>query len=170
MLPETSKLVDVRTSRVEDHVAAINDFVEAGYEVNVNFGPVILNEGWVSDYAGLFGMLDSALSQAAKAQLAEEVIFLTHTEELHGVNLSWHPEGEKHLWRPDLQEHKRSQASGDRVLRYERNLKRRLVANFRDLLSECLPYCRVRYAFRRHTRSGGCSRGRTIRRFLRVAL
>ena len=49
MLPETSKLVDVRTSRVEDHVAAINDFVEAGYEVNVNFGPVILREGWVSD-------------------------------------------------------------------------------------------------------------------------
>jgi DNA repair photolyase len=40
MPPETSKLVDVRTSRVEDRVAAINDFFEAGYEVNVNFGPV----------------------------------------------------------------------------------------------------------------------------------
>jgi spore photoproduct lyase len=92
-------------------------------------------------------MLDSALSQVAKAQLAAEVIFLTHTEELHEVNLSWHPKGEKHLWRPELQEHKRSQASGDRVLRYGRNLKRRLVANFRDLLSKCLPYCRVRYAF-----------------------
>jgi DNA repair photolyase len=147
MPPETSKLVDVRTSRVEDRIAAINDFVEAGYEVNVNFGPVIFKEGWLSDYADLFGMLDSALSQAAKAQLAAEVIFLTHTEELHEVNLSWHPEGEKHLWRPDLQEHKRSQASGDRVLRYERNLKRRLVADFRDLLSKRLPYCQIRYVF-----------------------
>ncbi len=92
-------------------------------------------------------MLDSALSQVAKAQLAAEVIFLTHTEELHEMNLSWHPEGEKHLWRPDLQEYKRSQASGDRVLRYERDLKRRLVADFRDLLSKRLPYCQIRYAF-----------------------
>ena len=147
MPPETSKLVDVRTSRIEDRVAAINDFVEAGYEVNVNFGPVIFKDGWLSDYAGLCGMLDAALSPAAKAQLAAEVIFLTHSEELHEVNLSWHPEGEKLLWRPEIQEHKRSQASGDRVLRYERNLKRRLVAEFRDLLSERLPFCEVRYAF-----------------------
>ncbi len=147
MPPETSKVVDVRTSRIEDRVAAINDFVEAGYEVNVNFGPVILKDGWLSDYADLFGMLDAELSPAAKAQLAAEVIFLTHTEELHEVNLSWHPEGERLLWRPEIQEHKRSQASGDRVLRYERNLKRRLVAEFRDLLSERLPYCTIRYAF-----------------------
>jgi len=39
MPPEASKLVDVRTSQVEDRVLAINDFLEAGYEVNVNFGP-----------------------------------------------------------------------------------------------------------------------------------
>lgn len=92
-------------------------------------------------------MLAAALSPPAKAQLAAEVISLTHTEELHEVNLSWHPEGEKLLWRPDIQEHKTSQASGARVLRYEKNLKRRLIAEFRDLLSERLPYCEVRYAF-----------------------
>lgn len=127
MPPEVSKLVDVRTSPVERRIAAVNDFVEAGYEVNVNFGPVIFKDGWLEDYAELFGMLDAALSPAAKGQLAAEVIFLTHTEELHDVNLGWHPEGEKVLWRPDVQEYKTSQASGERVLRYERNLKRGLV-------------------------------------------
>ncbi len=147
MPPETSTLVDVRTSRIEDRIAAINDFVEAGYEVNVNFGPVIVKEGWREDYEELFGMLDAALSPAAKAQLAAEVIFLTHTKELHDVNLQWHPKGEKLLWRPDLQEHKVSQASGARVLRYEKNLKRGLVQEFRELLEEQLPYCQVRYAF-----------------------
>ncbi len=55
------------------------------------------------------------------------------------MNLSWHPEGEKVLWRPDVQEHKTSQASGERVLRYERNLKRGLVREFRALLSEKMP-------------------------------
>ena len=147
MPPETSRLVDVRASKVEDRVSAINDFFEAGYEVNVNFGPVIFKENWLAGYAELFGMLDATLSPAAKAKLAAEIIFLTHTEELHEVNLSWHPEGERLLWRPEIQEHKTSQASGDLVLRYERNLKRRLVAEFRHLLSERLPYCEVRYAF-----------------------
>src|SRR4028119_443237 len=100
MPPETSRLVDVRTSPVERRIAAIDDFVEAGYEVNVNFGPVILKDGWLDDYAELFGMLDAALSPASKAQLAAEVIFLTHTREMHDVNLGWHPDGERVLWRP----------------------------------------------------------------------
>ena len=147
MPSELSKLVDVRTSPVERRVAAINDFVEAGYEVNVNFGPVIFKDAWLEDYAELFGMLDAALSSEAKEQLAAEIIFLTHTRELHEVNLSWHPEGEKVLWRPDIQEHKTSQASGERVLRYERNLKRDLVREFRALLSDKMPYCKIRYAF-----------------------
>jgi spore photoproduct lyase family protein len=143
MPPETSRLVDVRTSRVEDRIAAIDDFVEAGYEVNVNFGPVIVKDGWREDYTELFCML----SPAAKKQLAAEVIFLTHTRELHEVNLRWHPKGEEVLWRPDLQEQKTSQASGEKVLRYERNLKRGLVREFRRLLQEHMPYCDVRYAF-----------------------
>jgi spore photoproduct lyase family protein len=147
MPPETSKLVDVRTSPIEDRILAINDFVDAGYEVNVNFGPVILKDGWREDYAALFSMLDDALSEKAKRQLAAEIIFLTHTEELHRVNLGWHPKGEELLWRPDLQEHKVSQASGDRVLRYKTDLKRPLVSEFKTLLAERMPYCRVRYAF-----------------------
>ncbi len=147
MPPETSKLVDVRTSRIEARVLAINDFVEADYEVNVNFGPVILKDGWRKDYAALFSMLDDTLSEEAKRQLAAEIIFLTHTEELHHTNLRWHPKGEDILWRPDLQEYKVSQASGERVLRYKKDLKRPLVAEFKALLAEWMPYCRVRYAF-----------------------
>src|SRR5918997_2591660 len=144
MPPETSRLVDVRTSPVERRIAAINDFVEAGYEVNVNFGPVIIKGGWLEDYAELFGMIDASLSPEAKGQLACEVIFLTHSERLHEVNLGWHPEGEKVLWRPGGQGPKTSHASGDRVPRYERDLKRGLVREFRTLLSGKLPYCKVR--------------------------
>jgi spore photoproduct lyase len=147
MPPETSKLVDVRPSWIEDRILAMNDFVEAGYEVNVNFGPVILTDGWREDYAVLFSMLDEALSEKAKRQLAAEIICLTHSEELHQVNLRRHPMGEEILWRPDIQEHKVSQASGDRVLRYKKDLKRPLVAEFKALLAAPMPYCRVRYAF-----------------------
>ena len=92
-------------------------------------------------------MLDDALAEETKRQIAAEIIFLTHSEGLHEVNLKWHPKGEEILWRPDLQEDKISQASGERVLRYKRDLKRPLVAEFKALLAEQMPYCRVRYAF-----------------------
>ncbi|MGN6615815.1 MAG: spore photoproduct lyase family protein [Ilyomonas sp.] len=42
-----SKLVDVRTSPISDRIDVMNDFADAGYEVNVNFAPVIFYEGWI---------------------------------------------------------------------------------------------------------------------------
>jgi len=148
LMPQTvSTVVDVRTSQISDRIAVINDFVQAGYEVNVNFGPVIVYDGWLADYTALFDELDATFSPRAKAQLQAEVIFLTHSEELHDVNLRWHPRAEALLWRPELQETKTSQASGDPALRYKRELKRGFVDDFRALLRERLPYCGIRYAF-----------------------
>jgi len=98
-------------------------------------------------WALIHSVLAEALSEKAKRQLAAEVIFLTHSEELHHVNLRWHPKGEEILWRPEMQEHKVSQASGERLLRYKRDLKHPMVAEFKALLAAQMPYCRVRYAF-----------------------
>lgn len=141
-----AKVVDVRTSPVAERIAAIDDFVRAGYEVHLNFSPVIVCEGWEADYRQLFEQLDVALSPAAKAQLRAEVIFLTHNEQLHEVNLAWHPRAEEILWRPDLQEAKRSE-SGMRNLRYRAAWKKRWLARFEELLGQEMPYCGIRYAF-----------------------
>lgn len=147
LMPETmARLVDVRTSPVSERIAAINDFVAAGYEVHVNFSPVIVYDGWQADYRELLGQLDRALSAPAKAQLAAEIIFLTHNQQLHEVNLRWHPKAEAALWRPELQEAKRSQTGGHNV-RYRTGMKGGLVRALRELLAEQLPYCRIRYAF-----------------------
>ena len=147
LMPERiSKIVDVRTSRIRDRIAAINDFVEAGYEVHVNFSPVIVYEGWRADYVELFSQLDDALSPEAKAQLACEVIFLTHNEALHEVNLGWHPKAEDLLWTPGLQEKKVSE-NGAANVRYRTGKKGKMVKLFKAMLAEHLPYCTVRYAF-----------------------
>lgn len=147
LMPERmARLVDVRTSPVSERIAAINDFVAAGYEVHVNFSPVIGYDGWQADYRELLSQLDGALSAPAKAQLAAEIIFLTHNQQLHEVNLRWHPKGEAALWRPELQEAKRSQTGGHNV-RYRTGMKGGLVRELREQLAEQLPYCRIRYAF-----------------------
>ena len=146
MPAHVARLVDVRTSPISERLAAFNDFVEAGYEVNVNFAPVIYYDGWLSDYEILFEQLDASLSERAKAQIAAEVAFLTHNDQLHEVNLQWHPKAEALLWQPDIQEQKIS-GTGGRNLRYKSGFKRGLVTAFTDLLRRKLPYCPIRYAF-----------------------
>jgi DNA repair photolyase len=146
MPAQLAKSVDVRTSPVSERMAAINDFVDAGYEVHVNFSPVIVTDTWLSDWAELLRELDATLSTAAKAQLAAEIIFLTHNEQLHEVNLGWHPQAERMLWRPDLQESKVS-SNGFTNVRYRTGTKGRYVRQLIDLIGNIAPYCRIRYAF-----------------------
>jgi hypothetical protein len=114
--------------------------------VHLNFSPVVVTGGWQAEYDALFQQLDDTLGDKAKEQLAAEVIFLTHNERLHEVNLRWHPKAEELLWRPELQEAKVSQGGGVNV-RYRTGYKGRLVEEFKALLARRMPYCRVRYAF-----------------------
>ena len=141
-----AKLVDIRTSPIAERIAAIDDFVAAGYEVHLNLSPVIYYEGWLEDYAALFDQVADSITPASRAQLRAEVIFLTHNDKLHEVNLAWHPRAEGLLWVPDLQEAKTSETGG-RNVRYRRGLKGELVAEFTALLRAKLPECQIRYAF-----------------------
>ena len=141
-----AKLLDIRTTPVAERIAAIDDFVEAGYEVHVNLSPVVVRDGWLAAWAELLEQLDGGIGPAAKAQLAAEVIMMTHNRELHQVNLGWHPKAEELLWRPDLQQPKRSQNGGWNV-RYRTGDKGRYVDRLTGLIAERAPYCRVRYAF-----------------------
>lgn len=143
---DKAQVIDIRTSSIDDRINAVNDFVEAGYEVHLNFAPVVYYDGWLQDYDRLFQQVDDTLSPQAKTQVQSEVIFLTHNEDLHQVNLGWHPQGEALLWRPDIQEVKYSETGGKNV-RYKRGFKGQLVNQFCELLTQRLPYCTIRYAF-----------------------
>ena len=141
-----ARVLDVRTSRIDERIAAVDDFVAAGYEVHLNLSPVVLREGWEADWTELLRRLDDELSPAAKAQAAAEIILLTHNRDLHEVNLGWHPKAEDLLWRPDLQQPKRSQ-NGQENVRYRNAVKRAGVERITALIAEHAPWLRVRYAF-----------------------
>jgi spore photoproduct lyase len=141
-----AKLLDVRTSPVAERIAAIPDLHRAGYEMHLNFSPVVLREGWEAEWGALFEELDDVLPATVKDQLAAEIIMLTHNRELHEVNLAWHPKAEELLWRPDIQEEKVSESGGVN-LRYRTGWKGCWLQRFKNLLAARMPYCRVRYAF-----------------------
>jgi len=160
MMPQKpSKVVDVRTSSIKDRINAINDFHRAGYEVHLNFSPVIIYDGWERDYVELFEQINDCTNNAVKKQLKCEVIFLTHNEKLHELNMKWHPKAEReYLYRyknvdgknkfglPVLQQRKLSQ-NGMWNLRYKNNHKKAGVQTFRDLLDSHMGYCNIRYIF-----------------------
>jgi spore photoproduct lyase family protein len=147
LMPDAdARLLDVRTDRIADRIAAIDDFVAAGYEVHVNLSPVVVRDGWLADWAQLLDDLAAGTGDAFKAQAAAEVILLTHNEQLHEVNLGWHPKAEQLLWTPETQQAKWSQTGG-RNVRYRTGFKGERVRELTDLIAERTPWLRVRYAF-----------------------
>ena len=141
------KLADIHepgTSKILDRIKAINPFIESGYNVHVNFSPVILYRNWEQDYAELFDMLNDYVDY--KNEVYAEVIFLTHNEGRHNHNLKDNPKAEQQLWVPHLQEIKTSQYGG-KNLRYERHLKAKYIKRFKELHDSIIPWNKIRYIF-----------------------
>ncbi|MET9291356.1 spore photoproduct lyase family protein [Streptomyces sp. NPDC003077] len=146
MPPQDARLLDLRTSPVEERIGAAADFVAAGYEVHFNFSPVVVRPGWREAWADLLRRMDDVLPAAVKEQAAVEIIMLTHNRALHQVNTGWHPRGEEVLWQPGIQEAKRSE-NGSENVRYRPGVKGPAVETLRGLVAAHAPWLRIRYAF-----------------------
>ena len=146
MPQKIADLHEPRTSKIIDRIKAINAFIEAGYDVHVNFSPVILYKNWLEDYAELFDMLNDYVDDPYKKDVLAEVIFLTHNEDKHLTNMEIHPETEKQLWVPKIQEVKTSQYGGKNI-RYRAGLKRKYINQFIKLHDSIIPWNTIRYIF-----------------------
>ncbi|MEJ7619012.1 MAG: spore photoproduct lyase family protein, partial [Pyrinomonadaceae bacterium] len=146
MPQQIARFVDVGTSPVSERIRSVNGLVAAGYEVHLNFSPIIIYGGdqWRRDWAELWREIDDVLSPEAKEQLMCEAFFLTHSEELHNVNLQWNPRGEDFLWAPEMQVPKKT-APG--LVVYDYQMRRRELDRFAAGLKKYLPYCPIRYSF-----------------------
>ena len=139
-----SNLHEPHTSKIIDRIKAIDAFIDAGYDVHINFSPVIVYDGWLEDYADLFNMVNDYVQY--KDQVLAEVIFLTHNFKKHTVNLERHPKTEMDLWVLDRQELKRSQYGGENI-RYKLSLKGEYIKQFRKLHNQIIPWNTIRYIF-----------------------
>jgi spore photoproduct lyase len=145
LMPEKlSEILEPKTSKIKERIKFMNSLYEAGYEVHVNFSPVVIFNKFLDYYEELFDQMDIILNKEVKDQLKAEIIFLTHNEKFHLNNQDLH--GEKLLWVPRLQENKKSQFGGSNV-RYKYELKRKMLNLFIEKLKQKLPYIEVRYAF-----------------------
>lgn len=139
-------VLEPNTTKIIDRIRAINNFIEAGYDVHINFSPVIVTENWLTQYRMLFEGVDAIVDRKYKDQVKAEVIFLTHNRNKHQYNISNHLTGEELLWNPQIQEDKISQYGGLNI-RYKHDLKSQYINEFVQLHNEVIPWNHIRYIF-----------------------
>jgi spore photoproduct lyase len=136
--------LEPKTSLIIDRINAIDKFITAGWDVHVNYSPVIVVDGWLEEYKKLFKEVDNNVKN--KNLVKAEVIFLTHNEKKHNNNLNIDKEAEKLLWKPEIQENKISQYGGENI-RYKSSLKKEYIEEFIRIHSELIPWNSIRYIF-----------------------
>lgn len=154
LMPEKLRqILEPNTSTINERIRAITNFVIAGYEVHLNFSPVIVYDEWLEDYKHLFELIDDdaytrdkLYFNQAYRDVKAEVIFLTHNKEKHEYNLENALMGEEILWKPDIQECKISQYGGKNI-RYKAGNKSKYIEEFRTLHDSIIPWNEIRYIF-----------------------
>jgi len=154
LMPEKLReILEPNTSNIIERLNAVTRFVLAGYEVHLNFSPVIVHDNWLDQYKELFEHIDIfAHSSDGKyfnrsfSNVKAEVIFLTHNAKKHEYNLEHKIPGEDLIWKPEIQETKISQYGGENI-RYVSSDKSRYIEEFRKLHGDIIPWNTIRYIF-----------------------
>ena len=146
MMPEKKRaLHEPNTSTIEERINAIDKFKDAGYDVHLNFSPIIVYKGWLDDYEQLFKTIDKKVKN--KEGVFAECIFLTHNKKMHYDNIvKGKEEQEYDLWDPKLQENKTSEYGGANV-RYKSRIKKHFIDKFIEEHDKVIPWNKIRYIF-----------------------
>lgn len=140
-----SDKLEPNTSKIIDRIKAIDAFIDAGYDVHINFSPVIVAGNWLEEYKELFHMVNDYVDY--KDVVKCEVIFLTHNETKHKYNLDNNIAGEEeYLWVPTIQESKISQYGGKNI-RYRHDLKSDYINKWTELHNKVINWNTIRYIF-----------------------
>jgi spore photoproduct lyase len=108
-------------------------------EVHINFSPIIYDPIWLQQYKWLF----DDIKFMYKEPFQSECIFLTYNDVQHQRNTE---EVNELCWKPKIQEKKDSQYAVDNI-RYQWQLKARMINEFKELYSQYWPVETIRYIF-----------------------
>jgi len=144
MPQKISTLLEPNTPSILDRIKAVDGFIDAGYEVHLNFSPVIVYNGWLKDYEELFEYVNTYIDN--KDEVKAEVIFLTHNKNKHINNTIKNEKAERLLWSPEIQEAKISEYGGENI-RYKYMLKAKFISQFKFIHNKIIPWNTIRYIF-----------------------
>ena len=147
LMPEPiRRILEPTAPSISERLAAIPLMRAAGYEVDLNFSPLICYEGWLDDYAALFALIDYAIPAGpARDGMQYEATLLSHRPAKRLRNQSEGREAAEHLlFNDDLQELVGA-GNPHQMIRYRYELRRGILREWRDLAAKMLPWVRSRY-------------------------
>ncbi len=136
LMPQAfSDVLEPNTNKIIDRIKSIDRLIKLGWEVHLNFSPVIVYHNWISLYEELFQLIKD--NTTTGKELKSEVIFLTnHKSAISAAT----PEALELIIHSSEVKNKRG------VMRYPIAHKRRFVANFIKSHKEILGIP-IRYIF-----------------------
>ncbi len=144
--PENHRqILEQNTSKTIDRLHAVNKLVNAGFEVHINLSPIVITENFQKEYGELLQLINSTLEDNAKAQLAYEAIFLTHSEKLFEPMSCSVPKAHQMMVNGPLP--LVPKWNKPNVLSYSRQDKKQLKEIMNGLVHNYTPYSRIRYMF-----------------------
>lgn len=134
-----SDILEPNTDKIADRIAAIPKLMKC-FEVQINYSPIVVYDGWQKDYDELFKQV-----KAAGINVPCECIFLTYTEEQARLNSD---EVNSLCYKPGLQEFKVPKYyNEDKVLRYNFKDKAKYIETFKSIYSKFWNPETIRYIF-----------------------
>lgn len=128
-----SDILEPKMQKISDRIKDINRLRDLGWEVHINFSPVILHEGFREEYGKLFKEIKEVCGECKC-----EVIFLTnHPFQMHKAS-----EEAKNMMRRSNQI-----KNSNNTMRYPLDLKKKGIEIFKEEYSKYFDLDSIRYIF-----------------------
>lgn len=140
LMPQViSDILEPGTDKITDRIAAIPNLMKK-FEVQINYSPIVIYDGWEDDYTQLFQQVKDA-----GINVPCECIFLTYSDTQMARNSE---EVNKLCYNDEIQEYKVPKYySDDKVLRYEHLLKSEFIDKFKEIYKKFWKEDTIRYIF-----------------------
>lgn len=139
MPEELREILEPNTTNIRERIKDISRLKELGWEVHINFSPVVVTKNYIELYRELFKMLNKYVEY--KHLVKAEVIFLTTHHNNFVVAQEKNPRAIPYM-KPA-----REVKNETGVMRYPVANKRYYIELFEKLIEEEIPWCKIRYIF-----------------------
>lgn len=137
LMPESySKVLEPKTTPILERILDIDRLQDLGWEVHLNFSPIVVIDKEAYKYKELFIAIDKLVTN--KKEVKCECIFLTN----HSNNMT-----NASIEAKNLMKYSSEIKNSTGVMRYPISKKGIYVKNFKKLLHKYLSWCEIRYIF-----------------------
>jgi len=128
-----SNILEPKMQKIEKRIADVNRLKKLGWQVHLNYSPLVFYPGWKEEYDKLFAQV----KEQAGINKCEVIALTNHTNQMAKAS----PEAQ------DMMKYSSEVKNQSGVMRYPLMHKGRLLREFKEIYSKYFPLNTIRYIF-----------------------